>query len=560
MVLGGLTQPGAVRGNLGKPDWGSAVARAISQARLCACLLASLVAVVGLLGSGSDALAANEPHLTAQYAVVVDADTGKVLFDKNMDAPAAPASLTKLFTAAVALSSASLDQELTVDSYDLVGESSMGLSAGQTVTLRTALYGMLLPSGNDAAMTVAQNLGALPGDTPQQSIDRFMARVNATAARLGLQHTHLVTPHGLDAPGHQTTARDIAAMTMFALRNPDFRTIIGSDTYKGEGFDLLQANRLLGSYPGLIGGKTGITDNAGYCLMEAAKRDGHTIIAVVLKSTADAWYTDASSLLDYGFGMLAGGTLPSDLPTISLAPVAPQAPVVQQPATGAVASTPAGMTVQRVSEHEVVVGHRDLVNVTHLSWHWPLAAVLAMILATALALNYHLLIALAGLGWQHRPRLEPRRARGGRQPAHRSVRRHEHLPRPVMGGSQSLGQRAPRHVLEGSAATNSSGSSRAALSPAQSCVASGVTLAAAGNYQRATDQFQRALELDSSLDLARAPGFWSLGSAGYLAAARAYARRDRLVDASSLLAIVKLGCASRRDLEALLQEVMVPSR
>ncbi|HET7037336.1 MAG TPA: D-alanyl-D-alanine carboxypeptidase [Thermomicrobiaceae bacterium] len=517
------------------------------------------MAIGGLLAGGSGALAASGPQLTAQYAVVVDADTGKVLFDKDMDTPAAPASLTKIFTAAVALSSASLDQELTVDSYDLVGESSMGLSAGQTVTLRTALYGMLLPSGNDAAMTVAQNLGALPGDTPQQSIDRFMARVNATAARLGLQHTHLVTPHGLDTPGHETTARDIAAISMFALRNPDFRTIIGSDTYHAEGFDLVQANRLLDSYPGLIGGKTGITDNAGYCLMEAAERDGHTIIAVVLKSTADAWYADASSLLDYGFDLLASGTLPPDLPTISLAPSAPLAPAVQQPAASAAPSTPTGLTVQRVSEHEVVVGHRDLVTVTHLSWHWPLAALVAMILATALALNYHLLIALAGLGWHHRPR--PRRgSRGRSRPAHGAVRRHDRVPRPVMGGSQPLDQRTPRHVLDLSASEASRASRRSALSPAQSCMARGVSLVAAGNYPHATDQFLRALELDSSLDLARAPGFWSMGTAGYLAAARAYARLDRLADARSLLTIVKLGCASRRDLEALLQEVVVPSR
>jgi D-alanyl-D-alanine carboxypeptidase (penicillin-binding protein 5/6) len=231
------------------------------------------------------ASAATEPSITGKYAVVVDADTGQILFDKSMDTPTAPASLTKIFTAIYALESAPLDKTLTVVPSDLVGESSMGLAAGDTVSLETALNGMLLPSGNDAAMTVAQNLGAEPGDSPAQSVARYVGWVNAMASRLGLSQTHLVNPHGLDQPGHVTSAHDLAGITMFALKNAEFRKIIGTPEYDGDGFQLIQANRLLGSYPGLIGGKTGITDNAGYSLVEAANRGGHTIIAVVMDSS-----------------------------------------------------------------------------------------------------------------------------------------------------------------------------------------------------------------------------------------------------------------------------------
>jgi D-alanyl-D-alanine carboxypeptidase (penicillin-binding protein 5/6) len=247
------------------------------------------------------ALAAQQPEVAAKYAVVVDAKSGKVLYDKGMKIPTAPASLTKVFTAVVALDSASLDQKLTTDQYDLVGGTSMGLQADQSVTLRTLLYGLLLVSGNDAAMTIARNVGALADDSPQQSINQFMKRVNTLSEQLGLTGTYLLNPHGLDQAGHQSTARDLAVITRYALKNNDFRTIIGTASYNHEGFQLYQANMLLGDYPGLIGGKTGYTESAGYCLIEVAERDGHTIIAVLLNSTTNDWYQDARTLLDYGF-------------------------------------------------------------------------------------------------------------------------------------------------------------------------------------------------------------------------------------------------------------------
>jgi serine-type D-Ala-D-Ala carboxypeptidase (penicillin-binding protein 5/6) len=263
-------------------------------------LLLVLVVVVPFLIPIS-ALAAQQPEVAAKYAVVVDAKSERILYDKGMNTPTAPASLTKVFTAVVALDSPNLDQELTTDEYDLVGGTSMGLQADQSVTLRTLLYGLLLVSGNDAAMTIARNVDALADDSPQQSINRFMKRVNTLSERLGLTGTYLLNPHGLDQAGHQSTARDLAVITRYALKNDVFRTIIGTASYNHEGFQLYQANMLLGNYPGLIGGKTGYTENAGYCLIEVAERDGHTIIAVLLKSTENDWYQDARTLLDYGF-------------------------------------------------------------------------------------------------------------------------------------------------------------------------------------------------------------------------------------------------------------------
>ncbi len=369
----------------------------------------SIVLLFMCLTTASGASAAGGPDVTAQYAVVIDANSGTVLYDKSMNAPAAPASLTKIFTSIYAIDSAPLDRTLTADQADLVGESSMGLSAGDTISLNTALYGMLLPSGNDAAMTVAQNLGAQPGDTPQQSVDRYVGWLNDMVARLGLTGTHLVNPHGLDQDGHVTTAHDLAAITMYALKNPTFRQIISSSTYTGDGFSLLQANRLLGSYPGLIGGKTGITDNAGYCLVEAAERNGHTIIAVLLKSTDAAWYQDANTLLDYGFAAVETGESVAGDPAITLAPVLVQAGMPAAAATAQTTSAPvtqqapSHLSVHQVSDNVAVVSHNLLpAGSSGFSWKWPFASLVTMLAMLAIALNYQVVIGAGSLFWRHR--------------------------------------------------------------------------------------------------------------------------------------------------------------
>jgi D-alanyl-D-alanine carboxypeptidase (penicillin-binding protein 5/6) len=508
------------------------------------------------------AFAADQPQVAAKYAVVVDASSGEILYDKGMNTATAPASLTKVFTAIAALDAANLDREVPIDQYDLVGEASMGLQAGQNVSLRTLLNGLLLGSGNDAAMAIARNVGALAGDTPQQSINRFMTRVNSLSERLGLTGTHLTNPHGLDQAGHQSTARDLAAITMYALKNQDFRTIVGTPSYNREGFELYQANLLLGAYPGLIGGKTGYTETAGYCLLEAAERDGHTIIAVLLNSTKDAWYQDATILLDYGFEAVSA---PADSarPTISLSP----APVAASAMTAA--SSPRsvnGVTIERLDATTAVV--RSTTGVSEsgagVSWRWPLTALIAMVIALGLALNGHTLIGIASLLWQNRPKVSLP-ARSAAAPAMVPVTTGQpEKPAP------SVTRRAVRYNALGyvvndrpatfqsfpssqfSVTSRATGGHNAATPSAGEGMACGaVKLALRGRYQEASGEFVRALRSDPGLDLSRCPGFWQMGPAGLAAAVRAYRICDRPDDARTLLTIVQLSVGSDRELERL---------
>lgn len=536
-------------------------------------------AVLLCLALTSGASAASDPSVTAEYAVVVDADTGKVLFDKSMDSPAAPASLTKIFTAIYALHSSSLDRSLTADKFDLVGESSMGLSDGDRLSLETALYGMLLPSGNDAAMTVAQNLGAEPGDTPAQAVERYVGWLNAMATQLGLSQTHLTNPHGLDEPGHVSSAHDIAAIMMYALKNPEFRTIIGSATYQSGPFSLVQANRLLGSYQGLIGGKTGITDQAGYSLVEAATRNGHTVIAVVMKSTDEAWYADASTLLDYGFAALDSGQVAEGLPTIALAPVVIQpgtlgvsVPIKAKPAAP-VQREATDLSVHQVNDNVAIVEHKLLgPGTSGLSWKWPITSLISMVAVLALALNYPIVIGAGSLVLKHgKPstrvlavpvammkattRAVPhhrRRARlhsDARRRRPRATEQRSHAPEPpalsfAFAEPVQPAWAAPANVVP--------------LNAAETIAARGVRLALRGDYHAATSEFMRALHADTTFDLSRAVGFWGMQPAGFVSAARAYALNDRTADAKSLLTVIKLSCGSHKELESVLHQVVSP--
>lgn len=547
---------------------------------LTAAFRLSVVLVSLSLVMASNVSAASGPEITGQYAVVVDADTGAILFDKSMNTPAAPASLTKIFTASYALQAAPLSRTLTVDQFDLVGESSMGLRAGETVSLKTALYGMLLPSGNDAAMTIAQNLGAVPGDTPQQSVNRFVGWVNDMASRFGLTETHLVNPDGLDQTGHTTSAHDVAAITMYALKNPEFRKIIGTAEYTGDGHVMYQANRLLGVYSGLIGGKTGITDNAGYCLVEVAQRGGHTIIAVVMKSTATAWYQDASSLLDYGFSALAAGqTVSGDAP-ITLSPeiVDPSAQAGFLPSQFAVTPVSSSAATTRLSVHQVsenvaVVSHNLLGSTAQgFSWKWPLFSFATMLAMLAVALNYPLVIGAGSLLWRHglpSGRAQPTKAtelnESFKKPARslRAGRRRNSRrgPRPTPDHAPNVSALAAQPMADDQSSFAQAGNWQnvVSLNAAETIGTRAVRLALRGDYHAASGEFVRALKADSTFDLTRCAGFWSMQPAGYVAAARAYALHDRTSDARSLLTVIKLSCGTHRELERLLKQVVIPA-
>lgn len=236
--------------------------------------------------------------ISAVSAILIEAQTGTVLYEKNADEKRAMASTTKIMTAILTIEAGDLDSEFVVDSYAIrVEGTSMGLLEGDRVSRRDLLYGILLPSGNDAANAAAVSVGG--------SIGSFVELMNSKAAELGLTSTHFVTPSGLDADGHCTTARDLARLTAYAMKNEVFRDIVccsqaqvefGNPPYMRT---LYNSNKMLTRYDGAIGVKTGFTDNARRCLVSAAQRDGVTLIAVTLNA-GDDW-NDHTKMLDYGF-------------------------------------------------------------------------------------------------------------------------------------------------------------------------------------------------------------------------------------------------------------------
>ena len=244
-----------------------------------------------------------KPEVSAKGCVVIDALSGDVLYAKNEGERLPMASTTKVMSAYIALQQQELDSPFTVDSEAIKVEgSSMGLCEGDTVTLRSLVYGMLLPSGNDAANAAAVRIAG--------SVPEFVDMMNGYAAELGLRDTHFVTPSGLDdyTDEHYSTALDMARLTREALRLESFREICGSKTAQLE-FGappykrwLTNTNRLLGMCKGCIGVKTGFTDKAGRCLISACEREGSTLICVTLNDKND--WADHKALYDRCFSLM----------------------------------------------------------------------------------------------------------------------------------------------------------------------------------------------------------------------------------------------------------------
>lgn len=236
--------------------------------------------------------------VSALSAVVINADTGNIVYEKSAFAQRAMASTTKIMTALLTIEAGDLDKKFTVDSYAIQVEgTSMGLSQGDIVTRRALLYGILLPSGNDAANAAAVSVSG--------SMGKFVELMNKKAEELGLVNTHFANPSGLDAQGHFTTAYDLALLTKTALENPVFAEIcrcadaqveFGNPPYLRR---LANSNKMLWQYEGCYGVKTGFTDNARRCLVSAAERKGVKLICVTLNAPDD--WEDHRKMLDYGF-------------------------------------------------------------------------------------------------------------------------------------------------------------------------------------------------------------------------------------------------------------------
>ncbi|HEX5418261.1 MAG TPA: D-alanyl-D-alanine carboxypeptidase family protein [Chloroflexota bacterium] len=279
--------------------------------RTASLLLVSLVSLC-LVGFGPPAIAGTDasssrvtasqldeargtvPAIKASAAAVVDGDTGALVWGKNAHDALPPASMTKMMTALVTLQHGDLTRVVTSgeDASTMLDDSVMGLHIGEQLSLRDLLFGLLIPSGDDAALVIAQAVGG--------SQANFVSLMNAEGNTLGLTDTHFVNPHGLDAPGHLSSPYDEIVIARAAMQYPLFREIVDTKHIVIHGkwvYDLTNTNQLLGKRKGVIGIKTGTTDLALHAITVAEEINGHLLYVTVMH-TPD-YVPDETALLDY---------------------------------------------------------------------------------------------------------------------------------------------------------------------------------------------------------------------------------------------------------------------
>lgn len=256
--------------------------------KLCGALL-PLTMLLALLPCRAEAV-----QLSAAAAILMDADSGEILFEKDAGRCMRIASTTKIMTALVVLEQAGLDDTITVTQAHMAEGSSMYLKPGETVRVEELLYGLLLCSGNDAALALTECAG---GAAP------FVALMNEKAAALGMAHTSFANPNGLDAEGHYSTARDMAVLAAAAMDDPTFRRLCSSRCVTIGSRTMENHNRLLRQVEGCVGLKTGYTKAAGRTLVSCAERNGCRLIVVTLRD-GDDW-ADHAALYEYGFRLTA---------------------------------------------------------------------------------------------------------------------------------------------------------------------------------------------------------------------------------------------------------------
>lgn len=263
------------------------------------CLLAFL-AVLLIFIAADAAFADAEPVIVGGAAVVIDGNNGQVLYEKNPHQRMYPASTTKTLTAIIALEYGRLNDQVLVtgEACDIEG-SAIGLEEGERISLEDLLYALMLSSGNDAAIAIAQHIGG--------SVNGFVELMNKKAERIGAMDSHFNNPNGLPDPEHYSSAYDLAVIAHYAMQNPEFRKIVVTEDkiIQRENPEaqtiLANHNKMLWQYEGATGIKTGYTDAAGQCLISSARRGGRELIAVVLSSIGYSIWDDSKVLLDYGF-------------------------------------------------------------------------------------------------------------------------------------------------------------------------------------------------------------------------------------------------------------------
>ena len=229
------------------------------------------------------------PNVDAPALLLYDVDADRILYTRAPDDARPMASLTKLMTSLLVLEANDLDAVVTIKAGDLLDGATMGLAVGEQLTVENLLWGLLVPSGNDAAMALARHTAG--------SVDAFVAQMNGRAAELGLTATHFENPHGFDADSHVSSPSDLLILTQANRAYPRFLEIVATAETTVAGHPLRNTNQFLGLYPGANGVKTGTTPAAGQCLVASIERDGHTAITLVMGS-GDR-YEDVRNLYDH---------------------------------------------------------------------------------------------------------------------------------------------------------------------------------------------------------------------------------------------------------------------
>jgi D-alanyl-D-alanine carboxypeptidase (penicillin-binding protein 5/6) len=545
-------------------------------------LLIGLLLWLPVAPAAAAPLADDPPDITASVGIVVEYPSGRILYDKNMHQRRAEASTTKIMTALLVLSRARLSDEVQIIDEDQVGESTMGLVPGETQTVENLLYGLMLPSGNDAAMALARYVGtSLTEPAEAKPVDRFVALMNRTAQQMGLADTHFVNPHGFDDPDHYTSAYDLASITWYALHDPEFNKIVSTQYWEAPRHPLANTNEMLTRYDGADGVKTGWTDPAGLCLVASATRGERRLIAVELNAVR--WWDDSTAMLDYGFAQpptdaqnpgpvlniayraqllwfLATGlptplpVAPTALPTpVETAPAlaaggGPGAPLADDPTPEAVVSpTPADSPVSAPSTTEDAIPPATAVQgQQEFSWlPWVLAALLLIGLLVYTRSRRH-------------PEPRPLTTTGTTATAAPAA-----PPPPAPAARQTVPPAESRAAPQ--AATDPAAVVPLDLDPApaanpQSAIRNpqsadprpwrvsllanddptlhaqrAMAMAARGQEGTSLAEFLMTLDINPEFEFDAIPGFYDMPPAGYMALARAYSKRERPRYARALL-------------------------
>ncbi|WP_417361997.1 D-alanyl-D-alanine carboxypeptidase family protein [Halobacillus seohaensis] len=254
-----------------------------------------IVFILGICLNNTTSYAQPDLSVSAEHAILIDAESGRVLFEKDAYSPSLVASTTKILTAILAIESGDLEEDVVVSERAIRTEgSSIYLTEGEKIKLQDLIYGLMLRSGNDSAVAISEHIGG--------SVEGFVYMMNEKAQWIGMNDSNFENPHGLDGDNHVSSAYDLALLMKYSMENDTFREVTGSEIYKSENrtYSWQNKNKLLTMlYENTTGGKTGFTKQAGRTLVSSAEKDGMELVAVTLNAPSD--WNDHERMYEWGF-------------------------------------------------------------------------------------------------------------------------------------------------------------------------------------------------------------------------------------------------------------------